>query len=186
MNANNNNAKLMTREQTRINNVSLELMFSYLIKGKIEKEIITSGEDGYPEEIEFDIEESWLCGVGGGDYELEGYDKRYDDWQWATDTSERKWANAPPLLKIINERYRDDDMYEIDILDGEDDTSYRISDFGLKYHFHRGWDLRVQLKRDEMVQCCVSEESIRKSDALYNSSHDCWISRDFYEGFDEV
>jgi len=65
MNAN-NNAKQMTREQTRINNVSLELMFSYLIKGKIEKEIITSGEDGYPEEIEFDIEESWLCGVGGG------------------------------------------------------------------------------------------------------------------------
>jgi hypothetical protein len=168
-----------------MNHLSIELMFSTLITDKIEKEIIISGEDGYPDRIEFDIQESWLCGVGGGDYELEGYDKDYDDWQWATDTSERKWANAPPLLKIINDRYRDDDTYEIDCLD-EDDTTYRIIDYGLKYHFHRGWDLRLQLKREEYVECCVSEETIRKCDALYNSSHDCWISRDFYEGFEEV
>ena len=169
----------------RMNDLSIELMFSTLITDKIEKEILTSGEDGYPDRIEFDIQESWLCGVGGGDYQLEGYDKDYDDWQWASDTSERKWANAPPLLKEIRNRYRDDDTYEIDCLD-EDDTTYRIMDFGLKHHFIRGWDLRLQLKREEYVECCVSEEIIRKCDALYNSSHDCWISRDFYEGFEEV
>lgn len=173
------------KTKQRMNDLSIELMFSTLIKGMIEKEILVSGEDGYPERIEFDIQESWLCGVGGGDYQLEGYDKDYDDWQWATDTSERKWKNAPPLLKHINDRYRDDDTYEIDCLD-DDDTFYRIIDYGLKYHFIRGWDLRLQLKREEFVECCVSEESIRKCDALYNSSHDCWISRDFYEGFDEV
>ncbi len=174
-----------TKTKQRMNDLSIELMFSTLITDKIEKEILVSGEDGYPERIEFDIKESWLCGVGGGDYELEGYDvNATDDWQWATDTSERKWANAPPLLKIINERYRDDDTYEIDCLDDEDDTFYRIMDFGLKRNFIRGWDLRLQLKREEFVICCVSEETIKKSDALYNSSHDYWIGRDIYEGFD--
>ena len=175
----------MSDTKQRMNDLSVELMFRSLICDKIDKEIITSGEDGYPERIEFDIRESWLCGVGGGDYELEGYDKDYDDWQWATDTSERKFRNAPPLLRCIYERYRDDDMYEIECLD-EDDTHYRIIDFGLKRNSIRGWDLRLQLKRDEIVECCVSGESIRKSDALYNYQHDCWISRDFYEGFDEV
>jgi hypothetical protein len=185
MNAKNNNTIQQMRDQTRINDISVELMFSTVIKGEIEKEIITSGEDGYPQEIVFDIEESWLCGVGGGDYKLEGYDKDYDDWQWGTDTSERKWANAPPLLKIINQRYRDDDYYEIDCLDDED-AYYRIIDFGLKYNSVRGWDLRVQLKLDEMVQCCISGEECRKSDCLYNSTLDCWIYRENYEGFDEV
>ena len=174
----------MSDTKQRMNDLSVELMFSSLIRGKIEKEIITSGEDGYPERIEFDISESWLCGVGGGDYEIEGYDKDYDDWQWATDTSLRKFRNAPPLLRCIYERYRDDDMYEIYCLD--DDTHYRIIDFGLKRNSIRGWDLRLQFKREEYVECCISGETISKSDALYNSSHDCWISRDYYEGFDEV
>ena len=183
MNAKNNNAKPMTREQTRMNDISVELMFSAIMIGKIEKEIITSGEDGYPEEIQFDIEESWLCGVGGGDYKLE-YDVNYDDWQWATGDGDSKWANAPPLLKTIYERYRDDDYYEIECLD--DDAYYRISEFALKYNSVRGWDLRVQLKRDEMVQCCISGEDCRKSDCLYNSNNDCWVYKEIYEGFDEV
>lgn len=178
--------KILTREQQRMNTLCVELMFHNHITVMIEKEILVSGEDGYPERIEFDITGSWLCGVGGGDYQLEGYDKDYDDWQWVSDTSERKWANAPMLLKEIKDRWRDDDTYEIDCLDDEDDTFYRIIDFGLKYNSVRGWDLRLQLVREEFVTCCVSEETIKKSDALYNSSHDCWISRDFYEGFEEV
>jgi hypothetical protein len=184
MNANNNNAKPMTREQTRMNDISVELMFSAIMIGKIEKEIDKSGEEGYPEEIQFDIKESWLCGVGGSDTTIEGYYKNYDDWQWATDTTERKWENAPPLLKTINQRYRDDDYYEIDCLN--DDAYYRISDFGLRYDFHRGWDLRVQLKLDEMVTCCISGEDCRKSDCLYNSNNDCWVYKEIYQGFEEV
>lgn len=176
------------KTKQRMNDLSIELMFSDLIKGKIEKEILVSGEDGYPDRIEFDIEESWLCGVGGGDYELEGYDKDYDDWQWASAgwSDTRKWGHYPRLLKIIHDRWKDDDTYEIDCLDDEDDTFYRIIDYGLKRNFIRGWDLRLQLKREEFVECCVSGESIRKSDALYNSSLDSWISREYYEGFDEV
>jgi len=169
----------------RMNDLSIELMFSSLIKGKIEKEILTSGEDGYPDYIEFEIEESWLCGVGGGNNDIEGYDKKYDDWQWVgTGTFHNE--KSPMLLKCIYDRWRGSDNYEIDILDGEDDTPYGISDFGLKYNFHRGWDLKLQLKREDYVECCVSGDIIRKSDALYNSSLDSWINREYYEGFEQV
>ena len=44
-----------TKTKQRMNDLSIELMFSTLITDKIEKEILVSGEDGYPERIEFDI-----------------------------------------------------------------------------------------------------------------------------------
>jgi len=160
----------------KLNENGVSLLFSAYIKELIKYKEMRWDCGEYT--TEFIISGSFLMTVGGhiGDV-IQGFDPDYDDWQWHPDTH----GNAPPLFQEISDRFDDDDHWE---LDGQGGVEYLIKDWAVKLNkMTKNWDLKLQISREEQVECELTGNEYKKSDCYYNSDLDIYIHEDVYNSF---